>query len=197
MNKTLTSIILALSCSLAQAESPVTVGLWEQIATEDGNNVQRHDVVFVSRKLSDDSEFSALMDVGKTDVICCIKVKKGASITLADLIKKYKWHDDDIRHLKSIKGWKYIYEATLVDPPEQNSAMRELVKSLSLPPPLSPYSAPVVSSKIAGNMLPVTFDVGGTKVSFTTQANPKKNIIHYKFSVNGAACDFSEDMFPD
>lgn len=198
MKKILTSIIFAFFSSIAQAEGPLTVGLWEQLPVENGNGVQRHDVVFVSHKLSDDSEFSALLDAGITRVICCIKIKKDASITLADLLKKYKWNDETAQHLKSIKGWKYIYEATLVDPPEQNSAMRDLVESLSTPPALSPYSAAVVSSKIARDKLPVTFYVGGTKVSFTTKVNQthQKRIMHFKFSVDGSAFDFSEEMYP-
>ena len=198
MKKISTLIILAFFCSITQAAPPLTVGLWEQLAIEDGNSIQRHDVVFVSHTLSDDTTFSALRDVGETQVLCCIKVKKDALITLPDFLKKYKWEDYSISHLKSIKGWKYVYEATLVDPPEQNSAMRDLVESSITPPSISPYSAAVVSSKIARDMLPVTFYVGGTKVSFTTKVNQthQKRIMHFKFSVDGSAFDFSEEMYP-
>lgn len=201
MKKVAASIFVGLACSIAQAQQAPVVGVWEQLPVgggQDGQNAARHDVVLVDRKLADDTVFSALTDAGKQNsVLCCIKVSRNASITLADLLKKYPWDDDIAAHLKSIMGWKYIYEAKLVDASAQNAGMRELVKNLSLPPALSPYSAAIISGKIGSDQVPATFSTGGASVSFSTRPMHGNNAIQYKFSVNGTAMKFTEAVFAD
>ena len=194
-------VFFTLECSLAQAQGTPVVGLWEQHATgdmQDTKSIRRHDVVFVDRQLSDDTVFSALMDDGKENVVlCCIKVKKSAAVALPDLLKKYPWDSDTAEHLQSIRGWRYIYEADVVNAREQNSEMRGIVKSLTSPASLSPYSAAIVSGKIGKDRVPRVFPIGDGRVSFLMRPIHKKSAIQYEFSVNGTVKIFSEAMFPD
>ncbi|MBU7438577.1 hypothetical protein [Paraburkholderia fungorum] len=199
MRRIALSVFAALICNFANAQQAPIVGVWEQLPVADvhgGANAARHNIVFVDQKIADDTVFSGLVDAGtKNSVLCCVKVSKNSSITLADLLKKYPWDDDLADHLKKITGWKYIYEASLVDQSAQNPKMRKLVKDLSMPPALSPYSAAIVSGKIAGEEVDKKFSTSGAAVSFSTLEN--KNVMQYKFSVNDEPVRLTEGMFAD
>ncbi|MFX1766903.1 hypothetical protein PWP93_30840 [Paraburkholderia sp. A1RI-2L] len=200
MKKILVTASVSLACGITQAQQVPTVGLWEHLATgdADGQNVTRHDLVFVDRKLSDSAVFTALLDLGgRSVVLCCVKVSKSVPITLADLLKKYPWKSYDVEHIKSITGWKYIYEAKLVDPSEQNYRMHEIAKSLTEPGSTSPYSAGIISGKIDSNMVRTEFSVDGVRVSYSMRPIRNFSTILCKFSVNGAAVKFTEDSFGD
>jgi len=193
--------LVTLICNFANAQQGPIVGVWEQLPVADvqgGPNAARHNIVFVDQKIADDAVFSGLVDTGtKNGVLCCVRVSKNSSITLAELLKKYQWDDDIADHLKKITGWKYIYEASLVDQSGQNPRMRRLVKNLSVPPALSPYSAAIVSGKIAGEEVDKKFSTSDGAVSFSTQSVQNKNAIQYKFSVNGQPVKLTEGTFPD
>lgn len=199
MQRIAVSVFVALICNLANAQQAPIVGVWEQVPVADSNggaNAVRHDIVFVDQKIADDTVFSGLVDAGtKNSVLCCVKVSRSSSITLAELLKKYRWDGDIADHLKKITGWKYIYEASLVDQSAQNPKMRKLVKDLSMPPALSPYSAAIVSGKIAGEEIDKKFSTSGAAISFSTLEN--KNVMQYKFSVNGEPVKLTEGMFAD
>lgn len=199
MRRIAVSVFVALICNLANAQQALIVGVWEEVPVADSNggaNAVRHDIVFVDQKIADDTVFTGLVDAGtKNNVLCCVKVSKNSSITLAELLKKYQWDGDIADHLKKITGWKYIYEASLVDQSAQNPKMRKLVKDLSMPPALSPYSAAIVSGKIAGEDVNKKFSTSGATISFSTLEN--KNVMQYKFSVNGEPVKLTEGMFAD
>jgi hypothetical protein len=201
MKKIVASAVVLLTCGVAQAQQIPAVGVWEQLPIGDGQSGQkvvRHDVVFVDRKLANDTVFSALTDAGKSNsVLCCIKVNKDAAITLPDLLKKYPWDEDIVAHLKSIQGAKYIYEANLVDAPVQNAGMREMMKNLELPPALSPYSAAVIAGKIEAREIPSKFAIGSTSVTFSTQSTQNNSVTRYSFSLNGISVSFTEPAFAD
>ncbi|MGV2292995.1 hypothetical protein AAHK20_30100 [Trinickia sp. YCB016] len=211
MRKIAVCILMASTCQLAFAEQPPVVGLWEQLAAGDTGgtpvNIQRVNVVFVDRKIDEDTRFSGLFDVGtKAEVLCCIKVSKSALITLPDLLKKYPWDPDTADHLKKITGWKYIYEARVVDSSEQNAGMRNVVRSLSNPQDLSPYTAPVISGnlpapvmtgKIPAALIDKKFKVGGTDVTYSMRASQDTGVISYKFLINGKPVTLTEVGFPD
>jgi hypothetical protein len=199
MRRIAVSVFVVLICNFANAQQAPIVGVWEQLPVADangGSNAVRHNIVFVDQKIADDAVFSGLVDAGtKNSVLCCVKVSRNSSITLAELLKKYRWDDDVAGHLKKITGWKYIYEASLVDQSAQNPKMRKLVKDLSMPPALSPYSAAIVSGKIAGEDVNKKFSTSGAAISFSTLEN--KNVMQYKFSVNGEPVKLTEGMFAD
>jgi hypothetical protein len=199
MRRIAVSVFVALVCNFANAQQAPIVGVWEQLPVADANggaNAARHNIVFVDQKITDETVFSGLVDAGtKNSVLCCVKVSRNSSITLAELLKKYQWDDDIADHLKKITGWKYIYEASLVDQSAQNPRMRKLVKDLSIPPALSPYSAAIVSGKIAGEEVDKKFSTNGAAISFSTLEN--KNVMQYKFSVNGEPVKLTEGMFAD
>ncbi len=201
MRRIAVSVFVALICNFANAQQTPIVGVWEQLPVagiQGGPNAVRHNIVFVDRKVADDMVFSGLVDAGtKNSVLCCVKVSKNSFITLAELLKKYQWDSDIADHLKKITGWKYIYEASLVDPSGQNSGMRELLKDLNMPPALSPYSAAIASGKIAGEKIDKRFSTSNGDISFSTQPSQDKNVIQYKFSVNGEPVKLTEEMFAD
>ncbi|MCX4175582.1 MULTISPECIES: hypothetical protein [Paraburkholderia] len=201
MRRIAVAVFVALICNFANAQQAPIVGVWEQLPVADANggaNAARHNIVFVDQKIADDTVFSGLVDAGtKNGVLCCVKVSKNSSITLAELLKKYQWDDDVADHLKKITGWKYIYEANLIDQSAQNPRMRKLVKDLSMPPALSPYSAAIASGKIAGEEVDKKFSTNDGAVSFSTQSVQNKNVIQYKFSVNGQPVKLTEEIFPD
>ncbi|ASL43972.1 hypothetical protein bAD24_I10800 [Burkholderia sp. AD24] len=195
------SVFVALICNFAHAQQAPIVGVWEQLPVADGHggpNAVRRNIVFVDHKIADDTVFSGLVDAGtKSSVLCCVKVSKNSSITLPELLKKYQWDEDIADHLKKITGWKYIYEASLVDQSVQNAGMRELVKDLTMPPALSPYSAAIISVKITGEEVNKKFTTSDGAISFSTQSSQNSNIIQYKFSVNGEQVKLTEGTFPD
>lgn len=199
MRRIAVSVFVALICNFANAQQAPIVGVWEQLPVAGANggaNAAGHNIVFVDQKIADDTMFSGLVDAGtKNSVLCCVKVSRNSSITLAELLKKYQWDDDIADHLKKITGWKYIYEASLVDQSAQNPKMRKLVKDLSMPPALSPYSAAIVSGKIAGEEVDRKFSTSGVAISFSTLEN--KNVLQYKFSVDGEPVKLTEGMFAD
>ncbi|RQH01677.1 hypothetical protein [Paraburkholderia dinghuensis] len=202
MRKIALCILIASTCQFAHAEQPPAVGLWEQLAAGDTGgspaNTQRVDVVFVDRKINEDVLFSGLFDIGeKVEVLCCVNVIKSALITLPELLKKYPWDPDTAEHLTKITGWKYIYEARVVDSSEQNARMRSLIKSLIIPPALSPYSAPVVVGKIPAVEIDKKFKVGSADVAYSMRVSQDKRVISYKFLINGKPVTLTEENFPD
>ncbi|RKR43608.1 hypothetical protein [Paraburkholderia sp. BL17N1] len=201
MKRIAVSVFVALTCNFANAQHAPIVGVWEQLPVADahgGPNAVRHNIVFVDQKIADDTVFSGLVDAGtKNGVLCCVKASKNSSIALAELLKKYQWDDDIADHLKNITGWKYIYEANLVDQSAQNPRMRKLVKDLSMPSALSPYPAAIVSGKIVGEEVDKKFSTSDGAGSFSTQSLQNKNVIQYRFSVNGQPVKLTEETFPD
>ncbi|WP_186041097.1 hypothetical protein [Burkholderia gladioli] len=201
MRKFVVSIAALAACHLAHAQASPAVGIWEQlsVASAQGDHArQRRDFVFTNQKLDEDTVFSGLVDVGtRAAVVCCVKVQKGAALTLTQLLQKYQWEDDDVAHLKSITGAKYIYEARVVNDAEQNARMRKLVKSLNMPPPLSPYSAAVIAGKLSAVELDKHFTVGTAAITFSTRSLRGGDALAYQFSVNGSALTLTEQNYPD
>jgi hypothetical protein len=201
MKKVAVSVLVILSCNFANAQQAPVVGVWEQLPVADshgGPNAVRHNIVFVDQQITSDTLFSGLTDTGtRNGVLCCLKVSKSSSISLADLLKKYQWDEDIADHLRKITGWKYIYEANLVDRSAQNAGMHELLKNLGLPPALSPFSAAIVSGKIVGDEVDRKFSTSDGTVSFSTQSLQDKNAIQYRFSVNGTPVKMTEGLFAD
>ncbi|WP_146014169.1 hypothetical protein [Trinickia dabaoshanensis] len=202
MKKAIMFVLIASICRIASAQQSPVVGLWEQVVAGDRGdgspvNTQRVDVVFVDRKINEDTRFSGLFAADiSPQVLCCVDVKRDDLISLSALLKKYPWDPDTADHLKKITGWKYIYEAKLVKPNEQNAKMRSLVKSLTVPPTLSPYSAPVISGEIATAQMGKEFKVGNADVAYSVRMSNDKNSISYKFVINGKPVTLTEDMFP-
>lgn len=202
MKKEVAFVLIASICRIASAEQSPIVGLWEQVISGDRGdgspaNTQRVDVVFVDQKINEDTRFSGLFAADiKPEILCCIDIRKDDLITLPDLLKKYPWDPDTADHLKKITGWKYIYRAKVVGSNEKNARMRNLVKSLSVPPTLSPYSAPVISGKIQTAEIGKKFKVGNADVAYSVRVSEDKNTISYKFSINGKPVTLTEEMFP-
>ena len=202
MKKAIAFVLIATTCRIAAAEQSPVVGLWEQVVAGDRGDgspvgTQRVDIVFVDKKITEDTWFTGFFAADiKPEALCCIDIKKDDLITLSDLLRRYPWDPDTAEHLKKITGWRYIYKASLVQSAEQNARMRKLVKNLSAPPALSPYSAPVISGKIQAAQLGKTFKVGNAGVAYSVRVSEDKSAISYKFSIDGKPVTLTEDMFP-
>lgn len=202
MRRIVALIFTATVCQAAVAEQPPVVGLWEQVIAGDKGDgsvadTQRIDVVFVDQKIDEDTKFSGFFDAyTKVEVLCCVNVDKGDLITLPELLKKYSWDPETADHLKKIRGWKYIYEAKVVDPGQRNARMRDLIKELTVPPTLSPYSAPVIAGKIDAPEINKKFKLGSANVSYSNRASKEKYTMSYTFLINGKLVTLSEEMFP-
>lgn len=203
MRKIIVIFLTASAYQLAFAEQPPVVGLWEQLPLGDADgsskSVPRVDVIFVDRKIDQDTEFAGLSDIDtQSEVLCCVNVRKDALITLSELLKKYPWPSDIADHIKKIEGWKYIYEARVVDSGERNARMRELIKDLSMPPAASPYSDPVIAGRISAKEVNNKgFKVGNTGIAYSMRVSEDKSIVSYRFSINGKPVTLTEENFPD
>ena len=202
MRKIVVWIVLVLVWQPAIAEKPPAVGLWEQLIAGDRGdgspvNTRRIDILFIDQKIDENTRFSGLFAADiKPEILCCVEVNKNDLITLPNLLKKYPWDQDTADHIKKIAGWKYIYEARLVDSNEQNARMRTLVRNLTIPPSLSPYSAPVIAGKIGVAKIGEKFKVDNADVTYVVGLSKDNSVISYKFSINGKLVTFSEEMFP-
>lgn len=202
MKKIVVCVLMASICRIGFAEKSPVVGLWERLIAGDRGdgspvNAQRVDVVFVDKRIDDDTRFSGLFAADiKPEILCCLNIKKSNIITLPDLLRRYPWDADTENHIKKITGWAYIYEASIVDASEQNARMRNLLKSLSVPPTLSPYSAPVISGKIQAAEISKKFRVDNSDVAYAIRVSEDKSTISYKFSINEKSVTLTEEMFP-
>jgi hypothetical protein len=179
-------------------DSPV-FGMWEQLVVAE-TNVQkiptRHDFIFSDKKLTKDTVFSALSD-SFDGAICCVEVENLTPMDLEGLLAKYKWDSDDIDHLKSISGWKYIYQAKVVEPGRQNKNMRELVKNLSNTGDTSPFSSAVVSGdSVLTGASDGEYRFNGTVVRFSSSYSDAKDVMSYLFDFSGTRVKFTEMPFP-
>jgi len=192
-------VLFLLGCSASQADKRPVFGVWEQMAVTDAisaSNAVRKDIIFSDKKIVEDTVFSALSRA-YDGTICCLRVKNPSPIELSNLLVKYKWGADDLAHLKNIKGWSYIYEANLVDINDQNKNMRDLVRNLSGPGDISPFSAAVVSARLAESNKSVDhFSWKGRDIRFESAYVENEDIFTYTFDFNGERVAFSEDSFP-
>jgi hypothetical protein len=192
--------VLLLLCGIARAESP-TVGLWEQLYVY-GHNVgadqHRINLVFANKPAAG-MVFSAITDAGtKVRILCCVRTQTTKYMTLPDVFAKYKLARDDIDHLKTISGLKYIYEAKVVDKSDQNRNMRDLIDSTSSPDDQSPYSSAIISGDLRSlELTEKDFQVDGHAVTFNSTFDSGRGATFYKFNVDGRRVIFTESAFPD
>jgi hypothetical protein len=192
-------VLFLLGCSASQVDEPPVFGIWEQMAAADAHStseIKRRDIIFSDKKIVGDTVFSALSRA-YAGTICCLRVKNPSPIRLSDLLVKYKWTADDVAHLKNIKGWSYIYEANLVEIDDQNKNMQDLVRNLSNPGDISPFSAAVVSARLAESKKAVDhFSLNGKNIKFASVYVEQKDIFTYTFYLDGEQVIFSEESFP-
>ncbi len=156
----------------------------------------RRDFLFVDKPVVHQEIFSGISNA-YNGPICCLKVDNATPISLEDLISKYRWAPDDIEHLKSIKGWRYIYEAIVVDKAQQNNNMRELVSMTGHMGDLSPFSSGLISGdegdvKMARGKL----TINGAESYFSSSYDENLNVMKYNFDYKGRRLSFSEKSFP-
>lgn len=202
MKKTLALIAVMLTCGLVHADDAPMVGLWEQMAVtanQGESGPVRVDIVVTNRRIEKATTFTALAAAGtKAEIFCCVRVDTPLPVTLPQLLDKYPWDDDDTAHLKSITGGKYIYEARLAAPAEQNASMRNLVRYLGIPPALSPYSAAVIAADFRGaEQTDMQFSVGARTVVLSIQWLKSKDTMEYAFTIDGKRTAFTESTFPE
>jgi hypothetical protein len=199
MKKILLCFVLMLTVCGCWAEDAPVLGVWEQLVVAERavpSNSVRHNFIFSNKKLAHETTFSALSD-SFSGSICCIKVSNPVSVDLNFLLKKYDWDNDDVDHLKHITGWKYIYEAHLVDSNLRNRNMQDLVRNMSHPNDVSPFSAAVISGwPVSAGSDGKRYRVDGSEFEFSSVYDEREDAMKYIFDFSGARSIFSEMPFP-
>jgi hypothetical protein len=199
MKKVVLWFVFMLAASGCWAEDDPVFGLWEQLVVSEpavpAHSVRRN-FIYSNRKIVRETVFSALSE-SFDGSICCIKVSNLTPMDLTALLKKYDWDDDSAGHLKSITGWKYIYEANLVDSSLRNKNMHDLVRNLSSLGDASPFSAAVIS----GEPIPLgptgkRYRLNGAELEFSSNYDKKRDVMRYIFDFSGDRFSFSEAPFP-
>jgi hypothetical protein len=199
MKKVLLWLVLMLAVCRCWAEDAPVLGVWEQLVVAERavpENSIRRDFIFASKKFEHETTFSALSD-SFNGSICCIKVSNLTPVELKGLLKKYAWNNDDAAHLKNITGWKYIYEAHLVDSNFQNRNMRTLARDMSHPGDASPFSAAVISGwPVSVGSDGKRYRLDGSEFEFSSVYDERQGTMRYIFDFSGVRSIFSEVPFP-
>jgi hypothetical protein len=199
MKKALLFPLFMLAVSGCRAADAPVLGVWEQLVVARADaptNLIRRNFIFSDKKIERKTIFSAFADAFDGP-ICCIEVSNPMSIDLEVFLKKYDWDADDSDHLKSIKGWKYIYEASLVDSTRRNQNMRDLVRNMSSPGDVSPFSAAVISDNpVSVGTDGKRYGVNGMGLEFSSIYDKKTGVVRYVFDFSDGKVSFSEAPFP-
>ncbi|RFU45007.1 hypothetical protein [Paraburkholderia sp. DHOC27] len=192
-------VAAALTSSMCRADQKPVFGVWEQLvtaSTEKNAEPVRMNFIFSDTEITRETTFSALSD-SFDGSICCVKVDHLMPMTLKALLEKYKWDSDDVDHLKSIAGWRYIYEAKVVDSRLQNKNMRDLVSNMSGANDISPFYSAVVSGyPVLTKAGSGTYALNGAVVNFSSEYDENKNVMRYLFKSSGESVRLSEKPFP-
>lgn len=192
---------LALSAVCCHAAAQTVVGMVEQIPVIiDGDHVIARPIyVLTAQKLSAPTVFSGLLPADSTaSVACCFEVRNLAPIALPAELAKYAKDRDFVEHMKSIRGYRYVYAAQpTADRQGWTPLMKTLATIASHPQDGSPFSAPVVALRIERPMTPLPLVAGGAKLTLRHREEEKAGRMVYVFTQGGSKVEFSEDWFAD
>jgi hypothetical protein len=191
----------AASSTHAAGDAPF-LGLWERIPVVDASSkVQaRPNYIFTDRKLSKPMIFSGLRDDGTNPtILCCAEVRNLTPMNIENIILKYSGDPEAADHLRSVKGWKYIYEAELANERIWTSAVKLIMHANKEPMDGSYMSVPVIGAEFSGKeQVPREFMVANNKVRIQMRFSKDKNRVFYDFIINDEKITFSENApIPD
>jgi hypothetical protein len=198
LNKLLPCLILSALFGCSQADSAPVVGLWENqpVVTAQMKVLARPNYVFTDRQLTEPTLFTGLQNnSAQLVVVCCVKVGKPAAVDLKTVLQKYAGDAEFVKHMKSIKGLPYLYEAEPVDSKQWTSLMQTVMDIASDKNDPSPYSVPVIAATFdKKDALPLAFQVGGQNAKLTMRR--AQGAVRYEFTLDGKVTGFSEDQEP-
>ena len=193
--------LVALVCAACHAGEPPVVGVLEQIPVMgDGMNVSSRPLyILTDRKLTAPAVFSALQGAGATlTVACCFEVRNPTPVALDAELVKYGKDPDFAAHMKSVRGYRYIYAAQpTADRQRWTPLMKTLARNASNPDDASPFSAPVVAAQFDKPTIPASFSAGGTAISLQVRMDRKSGRMVYAFTHGSGKVEFSESGFAD
>lgn len=188
-------------CASCHADNLVIVGLVEQIPVmNDGVKVSARPLyILTAQKLSAPTVFSGMVPGGsKSSVACCFEVKNTTPTSLDAELAKYGKDAEFSERMKSVKGYRYIYVARpIADKQRWTPLMKTLAENAANPEDGSPFSAAVVATQFDKPIVPNTFTVDGTKVTFESSVDKKTGRLVYRFTQGGNKVEFSESGSAD
>jgi len=156
--------LLVLACASCHANDLPVVGVIEQVPVmADGVNVSARPIyVLTDQKLSGPAVFSALQGFGSIlTVACCFEVANTAPTSLDAELAKYGKDPEFAAHMKSIRGYRYIYTAQpKADKRHWTPLMKTLARNASDPNDASPFSAAAVAAQFDGNPTDIAYKAG-------------------------------------
>lgn len=185
---------ISVACS---AENMPAVGLLELVPVvgKDMHVQARPSYVFTNTKLSSSTIFTGLQTHGTvTSAICCFEVSNLNAISVTAELSKYSYDPDFVAHMKSIKGYSYVYASHPAPKALWNPFMKNITPDVRDPMDSQIFSAPVIAATIRKDLIPETFEVNQKKVSLKTdyKKNPDKGV--YTFIIDGQRTSFSEEL---
>lgn len=193
--------ILALTAVIngAHAQSEPVVGIWEKLAVSDDNSnlVARVNYVFTSRKLTEETVFTAIQNDDPLKVVCCVKVKNLNPIELKAVLEKYSMDKEFANHMKSISGAPFMYEAVPVDKKEWNPLMNAIMQYEKDPDYQTPHNMPAIAARLGAQDEKLgKLEFGPTKTKLKVTYGKKQNKATYEFTINNKKTVLSENTFP-
>lgn len=193
--------LLALSSAGCSADGLPAVGVVQQVPVmADGASVSARPVyILTNRKLTAPTVFSALQGSSATyTVACCFEVRNTTPLALDAELAKYGKDPEFVAHMKSVKGYQYVYAA---QPSADRSRWTPLMKTLAAnaanPDDASPFSAPVVAAQFGKPRTPAAFSVDGAALTLQVRSDRKAGRSVYVFTQGGQKAEFSESGFGD
>lgn len=201
MKKYLFFPLSALACAGCHADGLPITGIVEQIPVmADGATVSARPVyVMTDQKLSAPAVFSGLQGVGSTlTVACCFEVRNTAPTSLDAELAKYGKDPEFAAHMKSIKGYRYIYIAQpSSDKQRWTPLMKTLARNAANPDDASPFSAAAVAAQFDKPTLPASFSANNVPMTLQVRTDKKTGRTVYAFTQGGNKVEFSESAFAD
>lgn len=193
--------LFALAPGESRAGEVPVVGIVEQIPVlANGVNVSARPVyIFTDRKLSGPAVFSGLQGPGSTlDVVCCYEVKDTVPTSLDAALAAYGKDPDFADHMKSVRGYRYVYAAQPVaDRRRWTPLMKTLARIAADPADGSPFSAAVVGAQFDRPTLPASFTANGVPMTLRTRFDATSGRIIHTFTRGADRIEFSESAFAD
>lgn len=185
---------VSVACS---AENAPAVGLLEivPVVGKDMRVKARPSYVFTTTKLASPTIFTALQSQGaSTSTICCFEVTNLNSISITTELSKYAYDHDFVNHIKSIKGYKYVYETRPTTKGLWNRFMRDITPDTRDPMDAQLFSAPVIAATIRKGSIPDTFEANHNKITLKTDYKNDSTLGVYTFTIDGQKITLSEEL---
>lgn len=191
------SAFIAIVSAGCSAENVPAVGLLEivPVVGKDMRVKVRPSYVFTTTKLASPTIFTALQSQeASASTICCFEVTNLNPVSVTTELSKYSYDQDFVTHMKSIKGYKYIYETHTAAKILWNQFMKDITPESRDPMDAQLFSAPVIAATIRKDSVPDTFELNHNKITLKTDYKNNSALGVYTFTINDQKTTFSEEL---